>query len=66
MAISRATPTSEFSTYTLIELRTRWGRAEVTPDQMIGQLLLHLMVVEQRVRQLEQPPRSDAGDQPPA
>lgn len=52
MATPRPTPTAEFSTYPLLELRTLWERDQVTADQMIGYLLLNLIELEQRVQQL--------------
>lgn len=53
MATPRPTPTAEFSTYPLLELRTLWERDQVTADQMIGYLLLNLIELEQRVQQLQ-------------
>lgn len=53
MATSRPTPTSEYSTYPLDKLRTLWGRAELTPEQMMGHLLQHQIDQEARLLWLE-------------
>ena len=59
----------ELSTYPVPELLLKWQREELTPEQMIGHLLQHLLTLlqrlaelatqlrqlEQRLRQLEQP-----------
>lgn len=42
-----------YSTYLLEKLRTLWGRAELTAEQMIGHLLQHQIDLEQRLRRLE-------------
>jgi hypothetical protein len=41
------------SHYTLEELIARWRREELTPEQMIGQLLQILRAQEQRLRDVE-------------
>jgi hypothetical protein len=61
MATSRATPTPEFSTYPLVELRALWKQGELTETQMVGHLLQHVFNLDKRVYTLEQPPRADAG-----
>jgi len=55
MATTRPTPTPEYSTYPLEKLRTLWGRAELTPEQMIGHLVQHLLDQDTRLRRLEHP-----------
>jgi hypothetical protein len=49
------------STYTIAELIRKWGKGELTNEQVIGHLLQHLAVfdtrqneLEKRLRQLEQ------------
>ena len=44
------------SQYTLEELLARWKQEDVTADQMVGQLLLALIALQQRVRELERRP----------
>jgi hypothetical protein len=47
------------TTYPLKQLLALWAQGQLTPEQVIGHLLQHLVALEQRVRQLEQtPPRS--------
>lgn len=41
------------SAYELQELVRKWQREELTAEQMIGQLLLHLQRLSQRVGRLE-------------
>ena len=53
MATAPRTPTTQFSTYPLVELRDLWQREAITPEQMIGYLLLNVMALEARVHQLE-------------
>jgi len=46
------------STYELPELLKRWKQEQLTEAQLLGQLLQHLLALEQRVRQLEQAQRT--------
>ena len=39
--------------YSLDELIARWKHEDLTPEQMIGQLLLLLRQIERRLRELE-------------
>ena len=50
------------SQYTLEELINRWRQEELTSEQMIGQLLLALTALQQRVRDVERrlPPSAEA------
>jgi hypothetical protein len=50
------------SQYTLEELINRWRQEELTSEQMIGQLLLALAALQQRVRDVERrlPPSAEA------
>jgi hypothetical protein len=50
------------SQYTLEELINRWRQEELTSEQMIGQLLLALAALQQRVRDVERrlPPGAEA------
>jgi len=41
------------SQYTLEELIARWKQEDLTADQMIGQLLLALQTLQQRMRDVE-------------
>ncbi len=41
------------SQYTMEQLITRWKQEEMTADQMIGQVLLVLQAMHQRLRELE-------------
>lgn len=41
------------SNYTLDELVERWKHEDLTPEQMIGQLLLLLRRIEERIHELE-------------
>ena len=53
---SRPVPYSKehiVSHYPLEELIVRWKREELTPEQMIGQLLQALHALEQRLRAVE-------------
>ncbi|MBV7328119.1 hypothetical protein KFU94_07635 [Chloroflexi bacterium TSY] len=43
----------ELSTYPLKELYTRWDREQLTLEQLAGQLLQHLILLEERLRVLE-------------
>lgn len=52
------------SQYTLEELLARWKQEDVTADQMVGQLLLALIALQQRVRELERRPPSSAESAP--
>ncbi len=63
MATSRPVQPAEYSTYPLEKLRTLWGRAELTTEQMIGHLLQHQLDQENRLRRLEQAGRTSE-DQP--
>lgn len=60
MATSRPPSTPAYSTYPLEKLRTLWGRAELTTEQMIGHLLQHQLEQENRLRRLEQAGRTPA------
>ena len=42
------------STYTLDELIARWKHEDLTPEQMIGQLLQLLRRIDARLHELEQ------------
>lgn len=53
MATTHPPSTPTYSTYPLEKLRTLWGRAELTAEQMIGHLLQHQIDLEQRLRRLE-------------
>lgn len=53
MATTYPPSTPPYSTYPLEKLRTLWGRAELTAEQMIGHLLQHQLDLEQRLRRLE-------------
>ena len=54
------------SQYTLEELINRWRQEELTSEQMIGQLLLALAALQQRVRDVERrlPPGAEAAPAP--
>jgi len=41
------------STYGLDEVIRRWGRSTLTVEQAIGQILLLLQAIEERLRELE-------------
>jgi hypothetical protein len=41
------------STYGLDEIIRRWGRERLTVEQAIGQILLLLQAIEERLRDLE-------------
>lgn len=41
------------SNYSLDELVERWKHEDLTPEQMIGQLLLLLRRIEERIHELE-------------
>jgi hypothetical protein len=43
-------------TYGLTEIIHRWGRGTLTVEQVIGQILLLLQIVEDRLRDLEHRP----------
>lgn len=45
--------------YSLDELIERWKHEDLTPEQMIGQLLLLLHRIEARLRELERPAPSE-------
>ncbi|MFL5803818.1 MAG: hypothetical protein ACJ8CR_19005 [Roseiflexaceae bacterium] len=50
------------SQYTMEQLIARWKQEEMTADQMIGQILLVLQAILQRLRELERrPPPSAEG-----
>lgn len=49
------------SHYTLEELIARWKKEEVTPEQVIGQMLQWLRVHDERLRELERE-RREAGE----
>ena len=55
------------SQYTLEELITRWKQEDMTADQMIGQVLLVLQAMHQRLRELERqrPPSVEGAPSPP-
>jgi hypothetical protein len=40
-------------TYGLEELIRRWGQGALTAEQVIGQILLLLQIIEERLRDLE-------------
>jgi hypothetical protein len=47
-------------TYGLEEAIDRWGRGDLTVEQIIGQILLLLQAIEERLREVERklsPPR---------
>ena len=56
MATARPPSTPEYSTYPLEKLRSLWGRAELTPEQMIGYFVQHLIDQDSRLSRLEHPP----------
>lgn len=43
-------------TYGLMEVIHRWGRGTLTVEQVIGQILLLLQAIEDRLRDLEHKP----------
>ena len=47
------------SHYELEELVSLWNREKLTPEQMVGQILLLLVSIHQRLNQLEKQQRSD-------
>lgn len=51
--LTRHTRSYAVSHYPLDELVSRWRREELTPEQMIGQLLLLLRAYEDRLKALE-------------
>lgn len=57
------------SRYTLPELLKMWERADLSNEQAIGQLLLHLQALSERVGQLErvkvEEARRDSSTAPP-
>lgn len=53
------------SHYQLDELIARWKKEDLTPEQMIGQLLQLLRRIEARLRELEQAKGSAAEAAPP-
>jgi len=52
------------SQYTLEELLARWKQDDVTAEQMVGQLLLAMIALQQRVRELERQ-RPPSAESPP-
>jgi len=52
-------------TYGLQEVICRWEQGKLTTEQAIGQILLLLSELEQRVRELEQRCRSHCDTFPP-
>jgi hypothetical protein len=52
-------------TYGLQELIRRWGRDQLTPEQAIGQILLLLVELHERLQELERrkepPPKRPPG-----
>ena len=46
------------STYELPELLKRWKQEQLTIEQLLGQLLQHLVALEQRVSQVEKEQRN--------
>lgn len=49
------------STYTLPELRSLWGKGDLTVEQAVGHPIQNLLVLSQRLAALEKP-----NGQPPA
>lgn len=49
-------------TYGLDEVIRRWGQGALTAEQAIGQILLLLQVVEERLRYLEHMPPTSKRD----
>jgi hypothetical protein len=43
----------EYAKYPLPEVVKRWERSELTSEQAIGQMFLHLMDLQKRVEKLE-------------
>lgn len=50
------------STYGLDEVIRRWGRGALTVEQAVGQILLLLQVIEERLRYLEHMPPTSKRD----
>ena len=44
-----------YSTHPLAELLARWGRGELTVEQLAGHLLQHMISQDQRLTRLEKP-----------
>lgn len=47
------------ATYPLKTLLKRWQREELTVEQVIGQIIQHLIALEKRLSRLGQPPKAE-------